>query len=84
MHAFLFAALLGLPIQKGTAMKPVVCRVLDEAKGKTPAEVAQAIENVGAQFSHGNYVLTAVLPGDPPTVCFASRSDPSKLPMGAR
>ena len=73
------------PSGKGaTAMKPVVCRPVDEAKGKSGAELAQAIEQMGAQFSHANYQLVAVLPGDPPIACFSSRSDPNKLPMGAK
>ena len=68
----------------GMAMKPVVCKPVDEAKGKSGAELAQAIELMGAQFSHANYQLVAVLPGDPPIACFSSRSDPNKLPMGAK
>ncbi len=66
------------------AMRPVVCRAVEEAKGKTPQEVAQAIEQLGAQFSKSNYALAALLPGDPPIACFRSLSDASKLPMGAR
>ena len=65
-------------------MKPVVCRPVDEAKGKAGTDLAQAIEQMGAQFSRANYQLVAVLPGDPPIACFSSRSDPDKLPMGAR
>jgi hypothetical protein len=79
------ALLLAGPMVRGaTAMKPLVCRPVDEAKGKSGAELAQAIEQLGAQFSHANYVLAALLPGDPPIACFASRVDPNKLPMGAR
>ena len=73
------------PSGKGaTAVKPVVCKPVDEAKGKSGGELAQAIEQVGAQFSHANYQLVAVLPGDPPIACFSARSNPDKLPMGAR
>ncbi len=39
---------------------------------------------MGAQFSRANYVLTALLPGDPPIACFASKGDSSKLPRGAQ
>jgi hypothetical protein len=82
---FLAALLLAAPLVRGaTAMKPVVCKPLDEAKGKTGAELAQAIEQAGIQFARSNYVLTAVVPGDPVIACFASRADSSKLPMGAR
>ncbi len=73
------------PSGKGaTATKPVVCKPVDEAKGKSGAELAQAIEQVGAELSHQNYQLVALLPGDPPIACFSSRSDPNKLPTGAR
>ena len=68
----------------GMAVKPVVCRVVPEAQGKSGQELANAIEGMGAQFHRSNYRLTALLPGDPPIACFASNSDPSKLPMGAR
>jgi hypothetical protein len=79
------ALLLAGPLVHGaTAMKPLVCKPVEEARGKSGAELAQAIEQVGMQFARSNYVLAAILPGDPPIVCFASRSDSSKLPMGAR
>lgn len=82
----LLAALLsvGPNVHGGAAMKPVVCKPLDEAKGKTGAELAQAIEQASVQFSRANYVLAGIVPGDPVIVCFASRADPNKLPMGAR
>ncbi|HUJ26706.1 MAG TPA: hypothetical protein VLW85_11855 [Myxococcales bacterium] len=82
----LLAALLavGPNVHGATAMKPVVCRPVEEAKGKTGADLANAIEQMGIQFSRANYVLTAVLPGDPPIACFSSRADSTKLPMGAR
>jgi hypothetical protein len=78
------ALLLAAPLTHGMAMKPVVCKPLDDAKGKTGADLAQAIEQLGIQFARSNYVMTGILPGDPVIVCFASRSDSSKLPMGAR
>jgi hypothetical protein len=73
----------GRPVA-GMAMKPVVCRAVDEAKGKSGEELAQAIEQFSVPFVKGNYALAALLPGDPPIACFRSLSDPSKLPMGAR
>ena len=79
------ALLLAGPLVRGaTAMKPVVCKPLDEAKGKSGADLAQAIEQAGIQFAHANYVLAGIVPGDPVIVCFASRSDSSKLPIGAK
>ncbi len=77
--------LLAAPLVRGaTAMKSVVCKPVDEGKGKSGQELAEAIERMGAQFSRANYVLTALLPGDPPIACFASRGDSSKLPRGAQ
>lgn len=61
-----------------------MCRPVEEAKGKSGAELAQAIEQIGAQFSRDNYQLVALLPGDPPIACFTSRSDRNKLPTGAK
>lgn len=83
---FLMLALLAGPVRPMgmTAMKQVVCRVVDEAKGKTGAELAQAIEAEAARFAKSNYALSALLPGDPPIACFRSLSDPANLPRGAR
>ena len=72
------------PHAVGMAMKPVVCRAVDEAKGKSGAELAAVLEQVAATFTRSNYALAALLPGDPPIACFRSLSDPSKLPPGAR
>jgi hypothetical protein len=83
MYLFAIAILLA-QIKTGMAVKPVVCRPIEEAKGKSGAELAQAIEGVAQQFARTNYALAALLPGDPPIACFRSLSDPSKLPMGAR
>ena len=76
--------LVAAPLVRGTAMKPLVCKPVDDAKGKSGQDLADAVERMGAQFARSNYVLAALLPGDPPIACFASRSDSSKLPMGAR
>ena len=67
-----------------TAMKTVVCRQIDEAKGKTGAELAQVIEAEAARFAKSNYRLSALLPGDPPIACFHSMVDSSNLPRGAK
>ena len=83
---FLMLVLLGAPIHPMgmTAMKPVVCKTVDEAKGKTGAELAQVIEAEAAKFARSNYALSALLPGDPPIACFRSLVDPASLPRGAR
>ncbi len=75
--------LLAVPIGM-TAMKPVVCKPVEAARGKSGAELAQAIEAEAANFARSNYVMTALLPGDPPIACFHSMADSSKLPRGAR
>jgi hypothetical protein len=66
------------------AMKPVVCKTVDEAKGKSGAELAQAIEAEALRLARSNYALSALLPGEPPIACFRSTVDPSSLPRGAR
>jgi hypothetical protein len=78
--------LLAAPIRPTgmTAMKSVVCKPVDDAKGKSGAELAQAIEGEAARFARANYALAALLPGDPPIACFTSTVDSSKLPRGAR
>jgi hypothetical protein len=67
-----------------TAMKTVVCRPIDGAKGRSGAELAQAIEAEVTRFARANYALSALLPGDPPIACFRSMADESKLERGAR
>jgi hypothetical protein len=67
-----------------TAMKSVVCQPIAEAKGKSGAELALAIEDEVARFAKSNYTLSALLPGDPPIACFRSNVDSSNLPRGAR
>lgn len=66
------------------AMKPLVCREVSGGKGKSGAELAAAIELMGAQMIHGGYHLAGIVQGDPPIACFANNTDPSKLPLGAR
>jgi len=82
----LIVALLAAPVHPMgmTAMKTVVCRPIADAKGKTGADLAQAIEAEAAHFAKSNYKLSALLPGDPPIACFHSMSDPSNLPKGAK
>jgi hypothetical protein len=70
--------------QTGTMMKPVVCRVVDEARGKSGSELAAALETDGARLAASNYELAAIVPGDPPIACYRGRVDPTKLPRGAR
>lgn len=84
---FLMVVLLAAPIGRpmgATAMKSVVCKPVDEAKGKSGAELAQAIEQEAARFAKSNYALAALLPGDPPIACFRSLVDNANLPRGAR
>lgn len=79
----LLAAPLGRPMGM-TAMKTVVCKTIDDARGKAGPELAQIIEAEATKFAHSNYKLTALLPGDPPIACFHSMNDNTKLPRGAR
>ncbi|MFN2546313.1 MAG: hypothetical protein ABR567_02650 [Myxococcales bacterium] len=79
----LLAAPVGRPMGM-TAMKTVVCEAVDEARGKSGAELAEAIEAEAARFAKSNYRLSALLPGEPPIACFQSMADPGKLPRGAR
>ncbi len=68
----------------GMMVKPVICKTLDEARGKSGAELARAIESAAAGLARQNYALAALLPGDPPIACFRSLSNAAELPMGAR
>ena len=70
--------------QTATMMKPLVCRLVQEARGKSGDELAAALEADGARLAASNYELAAILPGDPPIACYRGRADPSKLPRGAR
>jgi hypothetical protein len=70
--------------QTGTMMKPVVCRVLEEARGKGGEEMAAAIERDGALLARSNYELAAIVPGDPPVACYRARVAIGKLPAAAR
>jgi len=65
-----------------TMVKPVVCNLVEKAG--TSQDLAAAIEQLGARYSRSNYALVAVVPGDPPVACFQSRTDFTKLPIGAR
>jgi hypothetical protein len=78
--------LLAAPLRPGasTAMKPVVCKQIDDARGRSGAELAQALEAEVTRFAQANYALSALLPGDPPIACFRSMADAGKLPRGAR
>jgi hypothetical protein len=83
MMVVLLAAPTGRPMGM-TAMKSVVCKPVEEAKGKSGAELAQIIESEAARFAKANYALAALLPGDPPIACFRSLVDNANLPRGAR
>ena len=66
------------------AMKPVVCRLVDKAKGKEGQALASAVEMQALEMHGHNYGLVGLLPGEPPIACYRSLTDPSTLPMGAR
>jgi hypothetical protein len=81
------AALAQAPTPTGRgamAVKPVVCRTVEEGRGKAGQELADAVETFAARFDRDNYTLAALLPGEPPIACFVSRADSTKLPRGAR
>ncbi len=65
-------------------IKPIVCRPLESARGKTGAALAQAIEQEAMQLAQSWYSLAAVLPGDPPIACFQVRPGLNDLPPGAK
>jgi hypothetical protein len=66
----------------GTAVKPVVCRAVADARGKSGQELAQALERDAIELAPNGYVLTAFLPGDPPVACYRHEGPPPK--PGAR
>lgn len=65
-------------------MKPVICRVLEGARGKTGAPLAMAIENEASEIAYPKYALVALLSGDPPIACFRSLAESTQLPPGAK
>lgn len=66
----------------GTAVKPVVCRAVADALGKSGQELAQALERDAIELAPNGYVLAALLPGDPPVACYRHEGPPPK--PGAR
>jgi hypothetical protein len=66
----------------GTAVKPVVCRAVTEARGKAGQELAQALERDAIELTSNGYVLAGLLPGDPPVACYRHEGSPPK--PGAR
>ncbi len=66
----------------GTAVKPVVCRAVADARGKTGQELAQAVEHDAIELAATGYVLAGLLPGDPPVACYRHEGPPPK--PGAR
>lgn len=66
----------------GTAVKPVVCRAVADARGKTGQELAQALEHDAIELAATGYTLSALLPGDPPVACYRHEGPPPK--PGAR
>lgn len=70
------------PGHTGTAVKPVVCRAVTDARGKSGQELAQSLEHDAIELSPNGYVLAALLPGDPPVACYRHEGPPPK--PGAR
>lgn len=66
------------------AVKPVLCKTVDGARGKAGEELAQAVEAEALAMLRQNYELRALLPGDPPVACFQSRARARDLRPGAR
>ena len=66
----------------GTAVKPVVCRAVAEARGKSGQELAQALEHDAIELTPNGYVLAGLLPGDPPVACY--RHENAQPKPGAR
>ncbi|HVP59014.1 MAG TPA: hypothetical protein VMT11_00475 [Myxococcaceae bacterium] len=66
----------------GTAVKPVVCRAVADARGKSGQELAQTLEHDAIELASTGYVLAALLSGDPPVACYRHEG-PSPKP-GAR
>ena len=65
-----------------TAVKPVVCRAVTDARGKSGPELAQALEQDAIALVQNGYQLAALLPGDPPVACYRHEGPPPK--PGAR
>lgn len=74
---FLLLSLLAAGTQRPSA---VVCREIVEARGKRGAQVAAAIEELAARFARADYVLAALLPGDPPIACFRGTAESGRPP----
>jgi len=70
------------PGHGGTAVKPVVCRAVADARGKSGQELAQALERDALELAPGGYLLAALMPGDPPVACYRHEGPPPK--PGAR
>jgi hypothetical protein len=66
----------------GTAVKPVVCRPVADARGKSGQELAQALEQDAIELTPNGYLLAGLLPGDPPVACYRHEGPPPK--PGAR
>ena len=60
--------------------RPVVCRAVSEAKGKTGEDLAVAVETLAVRFAKADYVLAALLPGDPPIACFRATAESRQPP----
>jgi hypothetical protein len=63
---------------QGTAVKPVICRAVDGAQGKTGPELAQAVERDALELATQGYELAALLPGDRPVACYRHFGSPPK------
>jgi len=66
----------------GTAVKPVVCRVVADARGRSGQDLAQALERDAIELAPSGYLLAALMTGDPPVACYRHEGPPPK--PGAR
>jgi hypothetical protein len=74
----------GRSTQAPMAMKPVVCRAVDAAKGKSGDQLAAALEAQALEMHGHGYGLSGLLAGEAPVACYRSLADASRLPRGAR
>ena len=76
------AAADGKPGHGATAVKPVVCRVVTDARGKSGQELAQTLERDALELAPNGYTLAALLGGDPPVACYRHEGPPPKPGAG--
>ena len=63
-------------------VKPVICRAVADARGKSAQELAQALERDAIKLAPSGYVLAGLLPGDPLVASYRHEGAPPR--PGAR